>query len=116
MTASLVARARDAGVGGWRCLRCDPIPHGEGPCDACGGSPDERPIMTAKRPAPGNTKIVTVVGNPETLKPKLKCVGGSQSDEWNGVLADQTVNTLWLVHSESWGIRFLIFETVWSFT
>ena len=21
---------------GWRCLHCDPIPAGEGPCDACG--------------------------------------------------------------------------------
>ena len=47
--------------------------------------------MTAKRPAPGKAKIMTVVGNPEALKPKLKCVGGSQSDEWNNVLADQTV-------------------------
>ena len=55
--------------------------------------------MTAKRPAPGNTKIVTAVDNPETLKPKLKCVGGSQSDEWNNVLANQTVNALWLANS-----------------
>ena len=52
-----------------------------------------------KSPAPGNTKTVTAFGNPEALKPKLKCVGGSQSDEWNAVLADQTVNTLWLAHS-----------------
>ena len=55
--------------------------------------------MTAKRPAPGNTKIVTAVDNPETLKPKWKCVGGSQSDEWNNVLANQTVHTLWLANS-----------------
>jgi len=55
--------------------------------------------MTAKRPATGNTKIVTAVGNPEALKPKLKCVGGSQSDEWNSVLAKQTVDALWLAHS-----------------
>ena len=55
--------------------------------------------MTAKRPAPGNTKIVTAVDNPETLKPKWKCVGGSQSDEWNNVLANQTVHALWLANS-----------------
>jgi hypothetical protein len=55
--------------------------------------------MTAKRPAPGNTKIVTAVGNPEALKPKLKCVGGSQSDEWNNVLVNQTVDALWVAHS-----------------
>ena len=55
--------------------------------------------MTAKRPAPGNTKIVTAVDNPETLKPKWKCVGGSQSDEWNNVLTNQTVHALWLANS-----------------
>ena len=55
--------------------------------------------MTPKRPAPGNTKIVTGVDNLETLKPEWKCVGGSQSDEWNNVLANQTINALWLANS-----------------
>ena len=55
--------------------------------------------MTAKRLAPSNTKIVTAVGNPEALKPKLKRVGGSQSDEWNNVLAKQSVDPLWLANS-----------------
>ena len=55
--------------------------------------------MTAKTAAPGNTKILTAVDNPETLEPKWKCVGGSQSDEWNNVLVNQTVHALWLANS-----------------
>ena len=38
-------------------------------------------------------------GNPEALKPRLKQLGGSQSDDWNNVLANQTFNTLWVAHS-----------------
>src|SRR6516162_11395259 len=30
----------------------------------------------------------------------LKCVGGSQSDHWNYVLANQTFQTLWIKHSD----------------
>ena len=44
--------------------------------------------------------IVMVVGNPEALKPKLKCIGGSQSDEWNNFLANQTVTPCgWLTQA-----------------
>jgi hypothetical protein len=40
----------------------------------------------------------TVVGtnDPKDRKARLKRLGGSQSDHWNNVLANQTVNTLWL--------------------
>ena len=40
----------------------------------------------------------TVVGtnDPKDRKGRLKRLGGSQSDHWNNVLANQTVNTLWL--------------------
>ena len=31
-------------------------------------------------------------------KGRLKHIGGSQSDHWNNVLVNQTVNTLWLKH------------------
>ena len=55
--------------------------------------------MTAKRPVPVAKQIVTVIGNPENLKPELKCVGGSQSDDWNNVLANQTANSVWLGNS-----------------
>jgi hypothetical protein len=44
-------------------------------------------------------KITTVVAHPDALKPTLKCLGGSQSDHWNNVLGNQTLNTLWVAHS-----------------
>jgi hypothetical protein len=55
--------------------------------------------MSAKTPAGNSEKVTKVVGNPEALSPTLKQVGGSQSDDWNNVLANQTLNTLWLAHS-----------------
>jgi len=47
------------------------------------------------------SEIVTVIANPEDLKPELKCVGGSQSDEWNNVLANQAITSLWLANSSN---------------
>ena len=41
-----------------------------------------------------NTVVVT--HDPEDRKGRLKRLGGSQSDHWNNVLANQTANTLWL--------------------
>jgi len=55
--------------------------------------------MSTKKPVQGDEKVMTVVGNPEALEPKLKQLGGSQSDHWNNVLANQTLNTLWLAHA-----------------
>jgi hypothetical protein len=55
--------------------------------------------MSAKKAAPGDEKVTTVVANPDALNPTLKCIGGSQSDDWNNVLANQTLNTLWVAHS-----------------
>ncbi len=55
--------------------------------------------MSAKKPASGNEKGLKFVGNPEALEPTLKQIGGSQSDDWNNVLANQTLNTLWRAHS-----------------
>jgi hypothetical protein len=34
------------------------------------------------------------------LKGSLKSIGGSQSDHWNNVLVDQTLQTLWTKHSD----------------
>lgn len=56
--------------------------------------------MSAKNPAPGDEKVMKVVGNPEALEPTLKCIGGSQSDHWNNALANQALNTLWVAHSD----------------
>jgi hypothetical protein len=47
-----------------------------------------------------STKKQVVVGDPEAMQPKLKQLGGSQSDHWNHVLANQTAQTLWVAHSD----------------
>jgi hypothetical protein len=57
--------------------------------------------MTAKKSAADPKKPITVIANdPEALKGRLKRVGGSQSDDWNDILANQTIQTLWLAHSD----------------
>jgi hypothetical protein len=44
----------------------------------------------------GKEPTVVVADDPEDRKGALKLVGGSQSDNWNNVLANQAVQTLWL--------------------
>jgi hypothetical protein len=57
--------------------------------------------MSAKRAAPGVTKATTVVANdPDDLKGALKFIGGSRSDSWNNIPANQAVETLWLKNSD----------------
>ena len=47
------------------------------------------------------TKATTVVANdPDDLKGALKLIGGSRSDSWNNILANQAVETLWLKNSD----------------
>jgi hypothetical protein len=56
--------------------------------------------MTGKTPAK-ETKPSTVIANdPEDLKGTLKAIGGSRSDRWNDILANQTLQALWLKHSD----------------
>jgi hypothetical protein len=46
-------------------------------------------------------KPITVdLGNSDNYKGKLKRIGGSRSDHWNSILVNQTVNALWLTHSD----------------
>jgi hypothetical protein len=55
----------------------------------------------AKKSAADPKKPITVIANdPEALKGRLKRVGGSQSDHWNDILANQTGQALWLAHSD----------------
>jgi hypothetical protein len=52
--------------------------------------------------AMGTTKANTKAANatdPSHKKPQLKALGGSQSDAWNNILANQTMQALWLKHS-----------------
>ena len=45
----------------------------------------------------GRCQGCTVVANhPDDLKGTLKLIGGSRSDRWNNVLANQALETLWL--------------------
>jgi hypothetical protein len=57
--------------------------------------------MSAKKAALGMTKATTVVANdPDDLKGALKFIGGSRSDSWNNIPANQAVETLWLKNSD----------------
>ena len=49
----------------------------------------------------GTTKAkpkVTNVTHPSQERPQLKALGGSQSDAWNNILANQAMQSLWLTH------------------
>jgi hypothetical protein len=57
--------------------------------------------MRLKKGAARAKRTAMLVANdPDDLKGTLKGVGGSQSDRWNNILANQTINTLWLGHSK----------------
>ena len=43
---------------------------------------------------------VLVANDTRTQNGKLKLLGGSGSDDWNNILANQTLHTLWLKHSD----------------
>jgi hypothetical protein len=53
--------------------------------------------MTGKKAGAGSNKPKTIVADhPDDRKGALKRIGGSRSDTWNNILANQTVQTLWL--------------------
>jgi hypothetical protein len=57
--------------------------------------------MRGKKPAAGEKKATIVIANEaDELKGALKHLGGSRSDDWNNILANQAINTLWLKHSD----------------
>jgi hypothetical protein len=55
--------------------------------------------MTAKKTA-NKTTPPTGVSNDRRLKGMLKSIGGSRSDHWNNILANQIVQARWLKHSD----------------
>ncbi len=57
--------------------------------------------MTGKKTAKGTETPTVVVNDPNDLKGRLKALGGSLSDRWNSILTNQTVQTLWLQHSDA---------------
>ncbi len=57
--------------------------------------------MSAKNPAGDDKSAATVVADDsEDALDTLKRVGGSQSDDWNHVLGDQALQSLWIMHSD----------------
>ena len=52
----------------------------------------------AKKPQEPNT---VVAQSPSSLPGKLKSIGGSMSDDFNHILANQTVQALWVKHSSA---------------
>ena len=46
-------------------------------------------------------QVILAANHPEDLKGALKTVGGSRSDNWNNILANQVAQTLWFRNSET---------------
>lgn len=55
--------------------------------------------MSAKKPSRANTPTTVVANDPADSKGALKSIGGSQSDHWNNLLANQAVQALWVKNS-----------------
>jgi hypothetical protein len=60
----------------------------------------EAETMTSKKTAAKASEKTVIADDPDDRKGRLKCIGGSQSDHWNNILANQTINSLWLKHSD----------------
>ena len=58
---------------------------------------DKKDPWPRRKHAPEEPRTVDPDRNSEG---KLKCFGGSQSDDWNNILANQVVQTLWLKNSD----------------
>jgi hypothetical protein len=57
--------------------------------------------MNQGKKATGGKVGTIVADDPEDRKGRLKDIGGSQSDQWNNLLANQAMATLWTKNSSS---------------
>jgi uncharacterized membrane protein YccC len=57
--------------------------------------------MTKSKCAGGNEPTAVVVKDPADRQGTLKNIGGSQSDQWNSLLADQAIEALWKKNSDT---------------
>jgi hypothetical protein len=55
--------------------------------------------MSAKTPVGDNEKAIAVVA--DDWEETLKRIGGSKSDDWNHVLGNQALQSLWIKHSDN---------------
>ena len=58
-------------------------------------------LMTKRKATQGEKTKIVVANDPEDQKGALKSIGGSQSDHWNNMLANQAVQALWLIDSDA---------------
>jgi hypothetical protein len=58
-------------------------------------------MMTKTKKSPEST--VVEAHDPSSLPGTLKAIGGSKSDTWNNVIANQTIQTLWRTNSDQEG-------------
>src|SRR5262245_32544283 len=56
--------------------------------------------MTGKKSAKKADPSTVVANDPDDRKGILKEIGGSPSDSWNNILANQAINSLWRGHSD----------------
>jgi hypothetical protein len=56
--------------------------------------------MTGKKTVRKTKQSTMIANNPDDRKGRLKTVGGSPSDDWNNVLANQTIQALWVSNSD----------------
>ncbi len=56
--------------------------------------------MSAKKPSEANTPTTVVANDLADDKGALKSIGGSQSDHWNNLLANQAMQALWVKNSD----------------
>ena len=56
--------------------------------------------MTRRKLTKSGEPTTVTVNDPQDRKGALKTLGGSQSDHWNSVIADQALQALWLKNSD----------------
>ncbi len=57
--------------------------------------------MTRSKPPEENQPITIVANEPERRKGKRRKIGGSECDDWNDTLFNQTGHTLWVKYSDA---------------
>ena len=56
--------------------------------------------MNEKKNAAKTEPTTVVTNDPDNMKGALKVIGGSISDHWNNLLANQAIRSLWVTHSD----------------
>jgi hypothetical protein len=60
--------------------------------------------MSTKKPAVDDKPTEVFVHRPDDLQGTLKQLGGSQSDLWNTIIANQAIHSLWIKNSNAEGL------------